>query len=145
MKYLVESNLGGYYVTENDDEIIPKTCGQCGETDDIILSYEGSLFDALNDYFNKISVSRDRILYLCNEYTDEKVIGYIEYEYKLKTEILNFFQQKNYFTEGEYEKLCKTIKKSQKANIEFFKSMKRNNYDEIIEEYKTKKYNKYHK
>ena len=38
MEHLVESHLGGYYISNSDPEIIEAYCDQCGDSDRIILS-----------------------------------------------------------------------------------------------------------
>ncbi len=39
MKYLVESHLGGIYVSSQDKEIITSICEECGDSDTIIASW----------------------------------------------------------------------------------------------------------
>ena len=52
MKYLVESHIGGFYISKDDPKTIEKPCEHGGHNI-IVFSYEGELVFALEKYFSK--------------------------------------------------------------------------------------------
>ena len=62
MEHLVESHLGGYYISDIDEEIIEICCEQCGDCDRIILSWKkGNKLNTLLEYLSNIKMSQEQI------------------------------------------------------------------------------------
>lgn len=71
MEYLVESHLGGYYISDEDPIIIEAVCEQCFDSDAIVASWTKG-----NREEEVISISN----YLCGmEVNDDSYNKYLEY------------------------------------------------------------------
>lgn len=119
MEHLVESHLGGYYVSNSDPEIIKEYCESCGDHDWIIISWEeGQKIDALKQYFSNIKsdseeIDKDRL----SGITKSEAIESILYNYKEDINIiLNLFEEK-FLSSEEMKELIKIVKSTQKQQI----------------------------
>ena len=120
MEYLVQSHLGGYYVSSLDPEIITAYCEACGDCDWILLSWqEGNMMDALIQYFSELKYSEENIqLERISGITKQELIESVLYEYSFqdKNIIENLYEGKN-ILEDEYMYLLKLNHESQIKQI----------------------------
>ena len=62
MEHLVESHFGGYYVSNEAEDIIEAYCEQCGDYDRIVLSWEeGMKKEALERHFSLLKMTEKNI------------------------------------------------------------------------------------
>ena len=120
MEHLVESHLGGYYVSSLDSKIITAYCETCGDHDWILLSCEeGHMMEALLQYFSKLKDSKENIERERQEgITKQEAIEDVLYEYGFcdKNIIENLYEDK-VILEEEYKQLLKVNLQSQKNQI----------------------------
>ena len=121
MNHLVESHMGGYYISEADPEIIEAYCEQCGEHDYIIFSYETEeeKMEKLKDHFTstikQVEYIKESIKYASSV---DEIIEDIDYDYdnnKYMVEAL--FEEKiiNKNEKGALFKQINLVKKNQLA------------------------------
>ena len=119
MEHLVESHMGGYYISDLDPEIIMEYCEECGDSDWIILSREyGYMYETLKEYFseikkNKEMLNKDRLLGI----TKREVIDSTLYHYELDRNIILNLLEEDYISEDENKEFTKISLKSQKNQI----------------------------
>ena len=84
MEHLVESHLGGCYVSSLDSKIITAYCETCCDHDWILLSWEeGHMMEALLQYFSKLKYSKENIERERQEgITKQEAIEDVLYEYE---------------------------------------------------------------
>lgn len=74
LEHLVRSHMGGYYISSSDSEFIEQYCEQCGDSDEILTSWdedeEDARLNALLKYF-MLDVLNDR------KDIDKKVEDYV--------------------------------------------------------------------
>lgn len=119
MEHLVESHLGGYYISDLDSDLITAYCESCGDSDYILLSWEeGHMIDALIKYFEEITHPIDNIKsYLKAGVTKQDFIDKILCEsFDNKTIIDTLYEQK-YINKDEYKMLLKVNHQTQKNQI----------------------------
>ena len=59
MEHLVESHLGGYYISDDDPDIIETYCDTCDDYDRVILSWKkDNKLNTLIKYFSKIKIKK---------------------------------------------------------------------------------------
>ena len=120
MEHLVESHLGGYYVSNLDSKIITAYCESCGDSDLILLSWdEGCMMEALTKYFSKLKYSAEYIeKSLQLGITKRDAIEDILYDYSSENKcIINNLYEEKVITEEEYKKLLEENLKAQKRQI----------------------------
>ena len=134
MEHLVEGHLGGYYISDDDPEIIESYCEQCGDSDRIILSWEkGNKMETLFDYFMDIKMTKEKIENnLLNNDDKEELIDYLKYQYDCDRYIINELKYNDLITNEERLLLLKQVSLSQKKQFEILREI---NFD-------TKKINK---
>lgn len=120
MEYLVESHLGGYYVSSLDPKIITAHCKSCGDSDWIILSWkEGHMMDALIQYFSEVKHSVENIEE--NQQagiTKKEFIESVSYEYSFNDKnIIETLYEEGIILEEEYKRLLKENLQAQKRQI----------------------------
>lgn len=128
--YLVDSHMGGYYVSTSNPGIIEEVCEECGDYDSIILSWEDNQkMEALSNYFEKLEYDEESIIdsYNNNE-TKEEIISDLLYEYECNRYMMNSLCEEEIITKEEKKKLLKVVALSEKKQFELLKSI---NYDEI--------------
>ena len=119
MEHLVESHMGGYYISDLDPEIIMEYCEECGDSDWIILSWEyGYMYETLKKYFseikkNKEMLNKDRLLGI----TKREAIDITLYHYELDRNIILNLLEEDYISEDENKEFTKISLKSQKNQI----------------------------
>ena len=119
MEHLVESHLGGYYVSSLDEEIITKYCEECGDSDWIILSWEeGQMMEALSDYFSKPVTTRKVIEdELKSGITKPEAINNILYYYDNDKYLINYLFNEKIIDEEDKNKLMKINLQTRKSMI----------------------------
>ena len=128
--YLVDSHIGGYYVSTSNPEIIEEVCEECGDYDSIILSWEDNQkMEVLSNYFEKLKYDKENIKnsYNNNE-TKEEIISDLLYKYECNRYMMNSLCEEEIITKEEKKKLLKVVALSEKKQFELLKSI---NYDEI--------------
>lgn len=128
--YLVDSHMGGYYVSTSNPEIIEEVCEECGDYDSIILSWEDNQkMEALSNYFEKLKYDEESIIdSYNNDATKEEIISDLLYEYECNRYMMNSLCEEEIITKEEKKKLLKVVALSEKKQFELLKSI---NYDEI--------------
>ena len=119
MEHLVESHLGGYYISDGDPEFIEMYCETCGDYDKIVTSWypeeENGRINALLNYFMmNVMNSREDIDLKVDEYTDcsietKEIIPFIlnDIEYnrdQVDTIVSDLFESHD-INEEEYRKI----------------------------------------
>ena len=127
MEHLVESHLGGYYISSADPEIITAYCESCGDSDWIILSWEeGLMMETLLQYFSEVYYTPEYIedskeAGITKQEMIEEVV--YKYDFEYKNIIDNLFEDNN-ISEKEYRELLEVNLETQKKQI----NMVRNAY-----------------
>lgn len=126
MEYLVESHMGGHYISNSDPEIIEEYCERCGDSDTIILSWEeGKKIETLLDYFSGVKIpyeqleryKKDSIL------TKEELIDNLSWAYDEDRFLINELAEINVIASDEQEVLLKQVNIYQKEQFELLKSI----------------------
>ena len=125
MEHLVEGHLGGYYISDDDPEIIESYCEQCGDSDRIILSWEkGNKMETLFDYFMDIKMTKEKIENnLLNNDDKEELIDYLKYQYDCDRYIINELKYNDLITNEERILLLKQVSLSQKKQFEILREI----------------------
>ena len=120
MEYLVESHLGGYYVSDLNPKVITSYCESCGDSDWILLSWEkGHMMEALIQYFSGLkhstkSIEKDRQAGI----TKQEAIESVLYEYSSDNKsIIETLYEERIISEDEYKQLLKESLQAQKSQI----------------------------
>ena len=120
MEYLVESHLGGYYVSDLDPEVITAYCESCGDSDWILLSWEkGHMMEALIQYFSELKHSIENIeIERQSGITKQEAIENVLYEYSFEAKnIIETLYEEKIILEAEYKQLLKENLQAQKNQI----------------------------
>ena len=119
MEYLVESHLGGYYVSNSDSDIIEAYCEQCGDHDYIILSWEeGMMLDSLRKYFSSVRTTKEKIEEFKSSGLDKvEVIDYIIYYYQDDIDMISYLFNEKIISLNEKKELVKIVKEIKKNQI----------------------------
>ena len=119
MEYLVESHLGGYYISDLDPEVITAYCESCGDSDYILLSWEeGHMMDALLKYFEEITHPIDNIKsYLNVGVTKKDFIDKILCESFDNRIIIDTLFEQKYINDDEYKNLLEVNHQTHKNQI----------------------------
>lgn len=119
MEHLVESHMGGYYVSSLDEEIITEYCEECGDSDWIILSWEeGQMMEALSDYFSKPVTTRKVIEdELKAGITKSEAINNILYSYGKDRYLIEYLFYEKIIDEEDKNKLMKINLQTRKSMI----------------------------
>ena len=120
MEHLVESHMGGYYISDADPEIITEYCESCGDHDWILLSWEeGLMMETLTQYFSEAKHSLEYFERDKQEgITKEEAIENIVFEYSFENKnIIDNLCESNYISIEEAKLLLKECLKAQKKQI----------------------------
>ena len=126
MEYLVESHMGGHYVSNSDPEIIEEYCEQCGDHDRIILSWEeGKMMEALLKYFSNIKMTDKQLEREKNNsiLTVEEQIDDLAWSYDEDRYLIYELTEKNIIKLEEQRCLLKQVTIFQKKQFELLKSI----------------------
>ena len=83
-EHFVESHLGGYYFSKGDREIIEEYCEECGDSDDVIFTFDD---EDKSEPYNSLVYYFMKDLVLSREKLEEKLYAYDAYERGLKETI----------------------------------------------------------
>ena len=132
MEYLVNSHLGGYYISDNDPSWIEEICEECGDCDIIIGSWnnEDEKYITLLDFFleNKLFNDLDNKIkeYFSYTYFDMNpivdLLMDIKDEVEITIEFIDYFYKSGYITDDLADNLKVVIKKKEKDAYNFIKS-----------------------
>ena len=126
MEYLVESHMGGYYVSNSDPDIIEAFCEQCGDHDNIILSFEdGKILDALLKYFSRIRMLKEELEREKSEsiITLEELIDSLTWTYNEERYLICELAEDDNISLEEKKILLKQVTMFQKKQFEILKSV----------------------
>ena len=125
MEHLVQSHLGGYYISDNDPKFIERFCEQCGDSDWIIISWKkGNKMNALLDHFGRIKEdSNDIELDKNDNISRDEMINDLMWEYFEDRYMINILFENELITKEEQIKLLKQVSISQKKQFELLKSI----------------------
>lgn len=134
MEHLVEGHLGGYYISNQDPEIITEYCDTCGDSDWILCSWqEGQMIPALIGFFSRIEMERKNIEGFKNEGSEKiDIIDIALSEFDKNNYILLSLAEDNYLNSNEVKLLKNVIKNTKNKQVELIREV----YD-----YKVKKKN----
>lgn len=134
MEYLVESHLGGYYVSNLDPQKITEYCEQCGDSDWIILSWEeGQMIETLKEYFSYIKMTRETInMDRINGITKSEAIDSIQYYSEIDKNIISILFEDKIITEEEKRELMKINLQTKKRQISLVCEIYPNNKKKIL-------------
>lgn len=141
MEHLVQSHMGGYYISELDENIIERICEQCFDRDIIVASWKkedkedkkSKLIDILSN--DTILTKEDLLKYLESTTSKEEMIEearnlveYYTYNKKQLVEDISYDRRIN-------DKLIKTLNKyinnSEKEQLDFIDNF---DYSQIIDQ-----------
>lgn len=123
MEYLVESHLGGYYISDLERSEIEVYCEQCGDSDTILLSFEdGMLKEALSEYLSKSALNEKEIKsdYESGILKDEMVEDLI-FDFDCDRNMIYCLHELSIISNEEKDELLKQINISQKRQLELLK------------------------
>jgi len=122
MEYLVESHLGGYYISDSDIVKIVSFCKNCGDRDRIILSWEkGKKMEALSSYFSRCKKSKKEIdADYENGLSKDELVDYLIYQYECDIYLINDLFENGMLNKVEQIKLLKQVSNSQKKQFKIF-------------------------
>lgn len=126
MEYLVESHMGGHYISNCDPEIIETYCEQCGDHDCIILSWkDGKMMDALLEYFSKIKRPIEQLENDKNELdlTQDELIDILTWSYDEDRYLICELSEDGVISPDEKRVLLKQVANIQKKQFEMLKSI----------------------
>ena len=126
MEYLVESHMGGHYVSNCDPEIIEAYCEQCGDYDRIILSWEdGKIFDTLLEYFSYVKKPVEQLEMDKNELDlmKDELIDSLTWSYDEDRYLISELTEDGIITLDEKKALLKQVTNAQKKQFEILKSI----------------------
>lgn len=147
--HLVQSHLGGHYISSDEPECIEQYCETCGDYDSIITSWEdeeeNARLNALLKYFMRSSINSKSDLDLkidnfseCSLEMDEIInciLDEIDFDSEETYSILTYLYENHDISEDEYNKIIhiatfnklrqnKMINKMKDSYIEDAKSLK---------------------
>ena len=119
MEHLVESHMGGFYISSDEPEFIEEYCSECGDSDFIMYSWpEGEMTNSLKEYFSVINMTNEEIEYYKSEgATRLDLIEMAIDSYNEDKYIVQELYEFNYITKKEMVKLNKVIYKAEKDQI----------------------------
>ncbi len=120
MEHLVESHLGGFYISNNDPEFITETCEECGDSDTILLSWEeGHGKEALKEFFSELKRNNEIIK---RDYkkgiSKQEIVQMIHYSYEDDRNLISGLFEYNIITEGDLRRLNKLNRRAEKKQLE---------------------------
>ena len=119
MEHLVESHLGGYYISNSDPEYIEQYCEACGDSDRIITSWDpyeekgrlnGLLKHFMIDVLNSKKDIDNRVELISDDITEKEeiiqaLLNDINYnKEEIETILYNLFEYRE-ISEEEYKKI----------------------------------------
>ena len=123
MEHLVQGHIYcGYYISNEDPELIETWCDTCGDCDRIVLSWEPeNRFGALFEYLTKYEYSQENLidnLFMGLSYED--LVNDIDAYYINREYILKELYEDHNFTKQEFELIkeqMELVKKEQLSRL----------------------------
>lgn len=127
MEHLVESHMGGYYISNMDPDIIEAYCEECGDHDRILASWEeGMREESLISYFSILKMSAESIK---EQYRfgsiEEEILDELTYLYNEDRDLINDLLDYNDISEEESIKYLESVDSSEKKQLEVLKTVKK--------------------
>ena len=125
MEHLVESHLGGYYISDDDPDIIETYCDTCDDYDRVILSWKkDNKLNTLIKYFSKIKIKKNEIENSL-KFNDDKdeLIQYLMHRYDYDRYMINILKGNNIITNEESILLLKQVSIYQKKQFEIIREV----------------------
>lgn len=119
MEYLVESHMGGYYVSDMDPEIITQYCESCGDSDWILLSWEkGNMMESLIKFFSELKMDIEEIENdIASGISKPDEIEDVLFKYEQDKYIISSLFEKGTISDIEKTKLMKVNYQARKDQI----------------------------
>ena len=141
MEHLVEGHLGGWYISDEEPEVITRYCESCGDSDSIILSWnEGDKFIAL---FSYLTARRFRQEDLINDVLDGVNLEYlyddIYYFYDCHRCLLEVLHDDQALTKKEYMIIKKQIRIVKKEQYNMIKNLEMKKLNRLTLQYKSRR------
>lgn len=126
MKYhLVESHLGGYYISKREPEDIEEFCETCGDNDWILFSFEEEKKqEAFLEYFqNRMMTEEDIKREFESIENTEEIVEDIEWSALEDQNMLQVLLEDQMLKKEDYQKLLKAIRKNKKSQVRLFQKV----------------------
>ena len=119
MEHLVESHMGGYYVSDMDPEIITEYCESCGDRDWILLSWEkGNMMESLIKFFSELKMDIEEIEYdIASGISKPDEIEDVLFKYEQDKYIISCLFENDTISDIEKTKLMKVNYQARKDQI----------------------------
>lgn len=127
MKHLVESHMGGYYISNMDPDIIEAYCEECGDHDRILTSWEeGMRKVALKNFFSRVKISRESIIerYRYGDIEDDILYDITDF-YNSDRKLVKYLAKDGDISKEEKISLLKSITLAEKKQLEVLKTVKK--------------------
>ena len=140
MEYLVESHLGGYYISDSDPDEITAYCESCGDSDSIILSWEaGYMMEALTNYISTLKypiedIKKDRQAGITKQEEIEIILSESFYD---KNMIEELYEDK-VILDNEYRQLLIENFKARRNQIDLVREVYQNENGKVLKRCKKK-------
>lgn len=124
-QHLVESHLGGYYISVREKEDIEEFCETCGDNDWILFSFEEEKKqEAFLEYFQNRMMTEEDIKrefeYIENK---EEIVEDIEWSASEDQNMLQVLLEDQMLKKEDYQKLLKAIRKNKKSQVRLFQKV----------------------
>lgn len=125
MEHLVQSHLGGYYISSGDPIDIEAYCEECGDSDNIIASWENdNTFLGLLGYFSGLKRTKEELeMYFSRGVSKEDIIFGLMCDFDDDRNIIFNLAEYNDISEEEMKKLIDQVSISQKEQFKLVKSV----------------------
>ena len=125
MEHLVESHVGGFYISDQNPSVIEEYCEQCGDYDRILLSYEeGHKIEALKDYFSNVKQSLEQLEKIkSNDIDREEIIISLVWDFDDDRLLIEELSDSEIIDKKEKLLLLKQVGITQKKQFELLKSV----------------------
>lgn len=127
MEHLVESHMGGYYISNMDPDIIEAYCEECGDHDRILVSWEEDMREeALINYFSVLKMSAESIK---EQYRfgsiKEEILDELTNHYNEDRNLINDLLDYNDISKEESIKYLESVDNTEKKQLEVLKTVKK--------------------
>lgn len=125
MEHIVESHVGGFYISNENSSVIEEYCEQCGDYDRILLSYdEGHKIEALKDYFSNVKKTIEQLEKTKSQNTArEEIIISLMWDFDDDRLLIEELSDSEIIDKKEKLLLLKQVGITQKNQFELLKSV----------------------
>lgn len=125
MEHLVESHVGGFYISDQDPSIIEAYCEQCGDYDRILLSYEeDQKLEALKNYFSNVKKGLEQLEKIKSQSIDrEEIIISLMWDFDDDRLLIEELNDSEIIDKKEKLLLLKQVGITQKKQFELLKKV----------------------